>query len=87
MGEEHELKGLGSLRKKTPFYRTSRIQPLCVQVVHKRYYRWAVLPLSTVKTAQQERKHEFLVQSGTTSLAELQLVVSLSLGFFDRAKR
>ena len=39
MGEEHELKGLGSLGKKTPFYRTSRIQPLCAQVVHKRYYR------------------------------------------------
>ena len=39
MGEEHELKGLGSLGKKTPFYRTSQFQPLCAQVVHKRYYR------------------------------------------------
>ena len=38
MGEEHELKGLDSLGKKTPFYRTSRIQPLCAQVVYKRYY-------------------------------------------------
>ena len=27
----------------------------------------AVLPLSTVKTAQRERKHEFLVRSGNTS--------------------
>ena len=25
--------------KNTPFYRTSQIQPLCAQVVHKRYYR------------------------------------------------
>ena len=28
MGEEHELKGLGSLGKKTPFYRWGKIQPL-----------------------------------------------------------
>ena len=31
MGEEHELKGLGSLVKKTPFYRWGKIQPLCSQ--------------------------------------------------------
>ena len=31
MGEEHELKGLGSLGKKTPFYRWGKIQPLCSQ--------------------------------------------------------
>ena len=31
MGEEHELKGLGSLGKKTPFYRWRKIHPLCSQ--------------------------------------------------------
>ena len=31
MGEEHELKGLGSLGKKTPFYRWGKIQQLCSQ--------------------------------------------------------
>ena len=31
MGEEHELKGLGSLGKKTPFYRWGKNQPLCSQ--------------------------------------------------------
>ena len=31
MGEEHELKGLGSLGKKTPFYRWGKIQLLCSQ--------------------------------------------------------
>ena len=34
MGEEHELKGSGFMGKKTPFYRGSRIQPLCPQSAH-----------------------------------------------------
>ena len=40
-GKNTSSRGLGSMGKKTPFYRTSRIQPLCAQVVHKRYYRLA----------------------------------------------
>ena len=76
MGEEHELKGLGSLGKKTPFYRTSRIQPLCAQVVHKRYYRLEeryyrleerYYRLARSKQPKRERKHEILVRGGTTA--------------------
>ena len=32
MGEEHELKGLGSLGKNTPFYRRGKIQPFFLKV-------------------------------------------------------
>ena len=69
MGEEHELKVLGSLGKKIPFYRTSRIQPLCAQVVHKRYYRLEerYYRLARSKQPKRERKHEILVQGGTTA--------------------
>jgi len=59
MGEEHELQGLGSLGKKTPFYRRGEIQPLCAQPAHEWYYRsTAVLPLGRKKQGNGATKQE-----------------------------
>ena len=38
-GKNTSSKGFGSMGKKTPFYRRGKIQPLCAQPAHERYYR------------------------------------------------
>ena len=70
-GEEQELKGLGAMGKKTPFYRDPRIQPLPVQVVHERYYRsgeryYRLSGSSSRRQREQKYRSGSAARSGTT---------------------